>query len=114
MDVTKEYQWETMEFFDGDILDFLPLTESKNVKDRWNGTIKVMLLEEDQDTIERYLNVHSLLELILHKDVMDTKWIRWKDIANNFPKCSSSLNQDFWNLIRRKKVKLRKHWLAAT
>jgi len=76
----------------------------QNARERWNRTVKVMLLEGDQDPMERFEYEQSLLELILKMNVKDRKEIRWKDIACNFPKkTSSALSQDFWSLIRKKK-----------
>merc|ERR1719508_726808 len=76
----------------------------QTVRERWNRTVKVMLLEVEQELETVYEYQKSLLDYVLKTGVKDRKEIRWKEVAKAFaPKTSSVLSQDFWNLIRHKK-----------
>jgi len=76
----------------------------KLVRERWNRKLKVMLLENEEDTEAVFGYHRSLLEHVAALGVKERKEIRWKEVAKTFhPKTSSALSQDFWNLIRHKK-----------
>jgi len=74
------------------------------VRERWNRSVKMMLLEDVQDPETMYEYQRSLLEHVRKMGVKDRREIRWKEVASDFsPKTSAVLSQDFWNLIRHKK-----------
>jgi len=74
------------------------------VRERWTRTVKVMLLEGEQDPEAKFEYQKHLLEYVIKMEVFDKKEIRWKDVAPAFsPKTSAVLSQDFWSLIRGRK-----------
>merc|ERR1719508_49855 len=86
----------------------------QTVRERWNRTVKVMLLEVEQEPETIYEYQKSLLGFVLQMGVKDRKEIRWKEVAKVFaPKTSSVLSQDFWNLIRHKKCESLSDKLSA-
>merc|ERR1719508_111496 len=86
----------------------------QTVRERWNRTVKVMLLEVEQELETIYEYQKSLLDHVLKMGVKDRKEIRWKEVAKVFaPKTSSVLSQDFWNLIRHKKFESLSDKLSA-
>lgn len=95
----KEINWEEVAEY------FVEFGRTRQlVRERWARTVKIMLLEGEQDIQERYDYQKYLLEYVIKLGVKDKKEIRWKEVAPVFaPKTSSVLSQDFWNLIRQKK-----------
>jgi len=86
----------------------------QTVRERWNRTVKVMLLEVEQEPETIYEYQKSLLGFVLQMGVTDRKEIHWKEVAKVFaPKTSSVLSQDFWNLIRHKKCESLSDKLSA-
>jgi len=73
------------------------------VRERWVRTVKVMLLEGEQDPQEKFEYQKSLLEYVIKMGVKDKREIRWKEVAPAFaPKTSAVLSQDFWGLIKKR------------
>eukprot|EP00090_Calanus_glacialis_P012502 TRINITY_DN21084_c0_g1_i1.p1 TRINITY_DN21084_c0_g1~~TRINITY_DN21084_c0_g1_i1.p1 ORF type:complete len:552 (+),score=215.42 TRINITY_DN21084_c0_g1_i1:45-1700(+) len=74
------------------------------VRERWNRTVKVLLLEGEQDPQEKFEYQKYLLEYVIKMGVKDKKEIRWKEVAPAFaPKTSAVLSQDFWSLVKGRK-----------
>jgi len=73
------------------------------VRERWNRSVKMMLLESEQEPEAVYEYQRSLLEYVLRMGVKERREIRWKEVAKDFhPKTSAVLSQDFWNMIRHR------------